>query len=141
LSHIKGWFLKLFFHSPRRMPFGRPATATRILKSATRTCLGAFTRRKNQRTTSHKQADRTEAFHSRCSVNSWIQIAVCNSRNAVSFSSARATNRFPSPRCGSAIESDRQRQIVHYPSACLYCHQRIRRVLALALEPCRLPQS
>src|SRR5262249_27661620 len=69
------------------------------------TCLGAFTRRKNQRTTSHKQADRTEAFHSRCSVNRWIQIAVCNSRNAVSFSSARTTNRFPSPRCASAIES------------------------------------
>ena len=30
-----------------------------------RTGLGAFTRRKNQRTTSHKQADRSEAFHPR----------------------------------------------------------------------------
>ncbi len=37
-------------------------------------------------------------------LNRWIQTALCNSRNAVSFSSARTINRFPSPRCASVIQ-------------------------------------
>src|SRR5947207_866006 len=37
-------------------------------------------------------------------VNSLRRIAASNSRNAVNFSSARTTKRFPSPRCASAIQ-------------------------------------
>src|SRR5262249_2827311 len=33
-----------------------------------------------------------------------IQTALSNSRNAVSYTSARTMNRFPSPRCASAIQ-------------------------------------
>jgi hypothetical protein len=40
-----------------------------------------------------------------CQVNSpQPRIADSNSRNAVSFSSARTTNRFPSSRCASTIQ-------------------------------------
>jgi len=39
-----------------------------------------------------------------CWLNSRIQIALSNSKNAVSFSSACTTNRFPSSRCASAIQ-------------------------------------
>ncbi len=38
------------------------------------------------------------------SVNRRRQIALSNSKNAVSFSSACTTNRFPSPRCASATK-------------------------------------
>src|SRR5436190_20832979 len=37
-------------------------------------------------------------------VNSLRRIAASNSRNAVNFSSARTTKRFPSPRCASTIQ-------------------------------------
>jgi hypothetical protein len=39
-----------------------------------------------------------------CSLNSWIQTALSNSRNAVSISSACTTNRWPSSRCASTIQ-------------------------------------
>src|SRR5437867_7077014 len=39
----------------------------------------------------------------------YSQIAGSTSTNAVSFSSARTTKRFPSPRCASAIQIVRQR--------------------------------
>jgi hypothetical protein len=38
------------------------------------------------------------------SLNRWIQIALSNSKNAVRFSSACTTNRWPSPRCASTIQ-------------------------------------
>src|SRR5256714_7657252 len=37
-----------------------------------------------------------------------LRIADSSSRNAVSFSSARATKRFPSPRCASAIQMNKK---------------------------------
>jgi len=40
---------------------------------------------------------RSQLFSAGSLVNMWIQTALSNSRNAVSFSSARTTNRFPSP--------------------------------------------
>src|SRR5437764_2605279 len=43
-------------------------------------------------------------FSKAWSVNRWIQIALSNSRNAVRFSSACTTNRFPSSRCASTIQ-------------------------------------
>jgi len=38
------------------------------------------------------------------SFSRWIQIALSNSKNAVSFSSERAMKRFPSSQCASAIK-------------------------------------
>src|SRR5215469_6781880 len=37
-------------------------------------------------------------------INRWIQTALSNSRKAVSFSSARTTKRFPSPRCAQFVK-------------------------------------
>src|SRR5947208_16352817 len=56
----------------------------------------------------HPHAQRIASDHCRagqcCSVSSWIQTALSNSRNAVSFSSACTTIRFLSPRCLSVIQ-------------------------------------
>ena len=46
----------------------------------------------------------SDAYLSKSSVNRWIQTALSNSKNAVSFSSARTTKRLPSSRCASAIQ-------------------------------------
>jgi hypothetical protein len=51
-----------------------------------------------------RNAFRRRDYGQRCSLNRWIQTALSNSKNAVSFSSACTTNRFPSPRCASAIQ-------------------------------------
>jgi hypothetical protein len=43
-------------------------------------------------------------FGQHCSLNRWIQTALSNSRNAVSFPSACTMNRRPSSRCASTIQ-------------------------------------
>jgi hypothetical protein len=69
----------LFRLPPKKCCSGSQLSNNRILKSSSRTALGAFARRKDQRTTSHKDQ----------------RFADSSSRNAVSFSSART---LPTPR-------------------------------------------
>jgi hypothetical protein len=67
----------------------------------------AFHRRAQRNASRHRRAEfpaqRFFQFSKFCSLNSWIQTARSNSKNAVSFSSERAMKRFPSSRCASTI--------------------------------------
>jgi hypothetical protein len=54
-----------------------------------------------------RTASRRRNVRQHCSLNRWIQIALSNSTKAVSTSSACTTNRRPSSRCASAIQTVR----------------------------------